>query len=369
MKIGIYTQPLHTNYGGILQAYALQTVLQQMGHEVVVLRKSHIQKLPLLKWPYSYTKRFVKKFILKKDSMILLEQYMNRTYEIVGQNTLKFIRNYIINKPFENIQDLNLDIIIVGSDQVWRPKYNNPIEESFLNFAKNWNIKRIAYAASFGTDQWELSPKQTQNCKELIQLFCAVSVRETSGIMLCKKYLNIEAEHVLDPTMLLEKKDYVNLYLQADTPKSKGDLLVYFLDESKQKEELVTFIAKKYKLTQFKVNSSVENIYEPLEKRIQPPVEKWLRGFEDAKLIITDSFHACVFSIIFNKPFIVYGNKERGISRFHSLLSLFDLTNRLVMNEKEANSLSNEIDWNKINTKWNNLKQKSIEFLISNILK
>lgn len=368
MKIGIYTQPLHINYGGILQAYALQTILQRMGHEVFVLKKDHKQQLPIIKWPYSYPKRLIKKYILKENSLIFYEQFLNKTYKIVGKNTLKFIDTYINNIPLKKLRDGNLDLIIVGSDQVWRPIYNKPIEQSFLDFTKNWNITRIAYAASFGTDKWEFNNKQTKKCKELIKNFKAVSVREFSGVRLCKTYFNIEAKHVLDPTMLLEKKDYMNLYINKNIPKSTGDLLVYILDESPQKTKLITTIAKNKNLTPFKVNSLVENLYAPIEQRVQPPVEEWLKGFEEAKLIITDSFHACVFSIIFNKPFIVYGNKSRGYSRFVSLLNDFNLNERLVTNEKEAIQLSDEIDWNNINKKWEHLKTLSLSFLEKNIL-
>ena len=125
MKIGIYTQPLHINYGGILQAYALQTILQRMGHEVFVLKKDQKQQLPIIKWPYSYPKRLIKKYILKENSLIFYEQFLNKTYKIVGKNTLKFIDTYINNIPLKKLRDGNLDLIIVGSDQVWRPIYNN----------------------------------------------------------------------------------------------------------------------------------------------------------------------------------------------------------------------------------------------------
>ena len=96
------------------------------------------------------------------------------------------------------------DAFIVGSDQVWRPSYNQHLEQAFLNFTENWkNVKRIAYAASFGVDNWEFTKKQTKECKRLVQKFDFVSVREDTAVNLCKEHLGIEATHVLDPTLLL----------------------------------------------------------------------------------------------------------------------------------------------------------------------
>ena len=118
------------------------------------------------------------------------------------------------------------DAIVVGSDQVWRPKYfKDKIENAFLDFAKSWNIKRIAYAASFGTDEWEYAPKQTKRCGELLKLFDFVSVREMSGINLCATHFDLGAKLEPDPTMLLTTEDYMRLFEVARTPKSSGTLL------------------------------------------------------------------------------------------------------------------------------------------------
>ena len=95
MRIGIFTLPLHTNYGGILQAYALQTVLERMGHEASVITTSNKAELPVWKWPYSYPKTDDKKYILGKNEPVFFESYHNRVYPIVGQYTLQFINKYI----------------------------------------------------------------------------------------------------------------------------------------------------------------------------------------------------------------------------------------------------------------------------------
>ena len=179
MKIGILTLPLHTNYGGILQAYALQTVLERMGHEVCLIEKKRkLLPFPLWKVPFVYGKRILN---LSGDALpVFYEQKINRERPIVGQNTDKFINKYIkrrIVNDYSDIKETDFDAIVVGSDQIWRPKYFHEIVHAFLDFTKGWNIKRIAYAASFGTDEWEYTPQQTERCAKLVKLFDAVSVR------------------------------------------------------------------------------------------------------------------------------------------------------------------------------------------------
>lgn len=339
MKIGILTLPLHTNYGGILQAYALQTVLERMGHEVEVIDTPNIKSSPSL---WTIGKRIIKKLLGRKVSLFLEKKY-NKEFPIISQYTQLFIDKYIhrkvVNTP-EELQEDDFDAIVVGSDQIWRPKYYGKIENAYLKFAKDWNIKRIAYAASFGTDEWEYTPHQTARCGELLRMFDAVSVREASGVGLCKEYFGVEAKHVLDPTMLLNKEDYIKLIETAGTPKSKGTLLNYILDDTPEKRALIEQIAKDKGLVPFRVNSRVEDHNAPLEERIQPSVEQWLRGFYDAEFVVTDSFHACVFSILFGKPFVVIGNKERGMARFNSLLDMFGLNNRMISNIEDLYKLN-----------------------------
>lgn len=363
MKIGILTLPLHTNYGGILQAYALQTVLERMGHEVYLIdRQKYPIHLPLWKAPLSYSKRILKN-IIGKPCTIFYERQYNIEYPIESQNTDIFINKYIRfikAKHLKDLQSVRLDAIVVGSDQVWRPVYDKHIENAYLKFASNWDIKRVAYAASFGTDEWEYSKSQTLICKNLIRQFDAVSVREQSGIDMCRRYFDVEAEHVLDPTFLLNAEDYIHLFKDSKVPQNRGNLLCYILDNSLEKEALITKIAKEKQLIPFIVNSNVEDKSLKLESRIQPSVEQWLRGFYDAEFVVTDSFHGCVFSIIFNKPFIVFGNYKRGLSRFTSLLGMFGLENRFITQKTD---LTNEIEWERVKSVLRKRKSQSESFL------
>ena len=113
-----------------------------------------------------------------------------------------------------------------------------------MNFAQKCNIKRISYAASFGTDEIEYMNMQQQKCGELLRLFDAVSVRVDCGVDLCRSMFDVEAKHVLDPTMLLNSDDYIKLIANSSVQKSKGDLMTYILDEDYQKEEIVACVEK-----------------------------------------------------------------------------------------------------------------------------
>lgn len=370
MKIGIYTQPLRYNYGGILQAYALQEVLRRMGHDAVTFRPyPHLY----LKWqqkPIVYTRRFVKK-LLGFPTCIHLEEKLNKEHFIKMRNLQPFISKNIKTLEYKIISELNendYDALIAGSDQVWRPRYNvsygRSIENAFFDFAKDWNVKRLAYAASFGTDKWEFSRCQTKRCAQLAKMFNSVGVREVSAIALCNKHFGINAEFVLDPTLLLSRADYENIVAEGQpTLKPKGNLLCYMLKETPETTRLIEKICQDRALVPFRANSYVENNSKTVEEQIQPSVEQWLRDFQEAEFVVTDSFHATVFSIIFRKPFIVMGNKERGLSRYASLLSTFSLENHFLTSvENYESTMSFDIP-DSVYTKLKSLQDSSLSFL------
>ena len=380
MKIGILTLPLHTNYGGILQSYALQTVLERMGHEVKVIN--------IDRKPHSYSigdiiKQFIKRVV---SSILRLKTYpyynirkettmRYNNYLIKSRYTRLFINKYIHNYWVENytsdIDKGNFDAIVVGSDQIWSHIHAGTIGgvcNAFLPSFTGKSTIRISYAASFGKDDWEYTDKETKVAKNAIKEFKGISVRESTGVKLCKNYLGVEAIRHLDPTLLLNSDDYIkNLKLNI-IEKSPGNLLVYILDSSSEKNAIVDYIEKKLSLKRFVVNSKVEDSSmknKKIEDCIQPPVENWLRGFMDADFIVTDSFHACVFSILFHKPFVAIGNIERGLTRFQSLLSLFQLEKRLVSSIKEIENLNlNEtIDYLEVDKFINAERERSFSYL------
>lgn len=368
MKLGILTQPLEENYGGILQAYALQQALLQLGHQPVVINR--VSNDAYNRSTYIRMKHFagrVYRLPQHRSFRRLLrpENYMEQCIrDRLFTHTYRFIRQYIDTSPrlattqaFLNyIKGNQFDGYIVGSDQCWRPKYSPNIYTYFLDFVSNKSaIKRLAYAASFGVDAWEYSEEETAKCAELIRKFDAVSVREDSGIGLCAEYLQYDnAIQTLDPTLLLNREDYIHRLHLEDFPQSDGNMLTYVLDKSPDKTGVIDQIAQQTGLQPFSViapHSYFENECFPLSQCVQPPVEKWLRGFMDAKMVVADSFHGSVFAILFNKPFIAIGNHERGMTRFHSLLKQFQLEDRLIYTPSDINDklLSSPIDWNKVN--------------------
>ena len=336
MKIAIITLPLIANYGGILQNYALQTVLKRMGHTVETIVLPLELQQPWWRKPLAYSKRSVDKYVLRRrKTPVFYEQWYNRTLPALICDMQSFVATHILTRKvncFSDIKEGEYDAFVVGSDQIWRPAYfYRPITNAYLDFAKDWkNTKRVAYAASFGTDRWEYSDLQTRQCTALAALFDGISVREEAAVRLCREHLHCEAVHVLDPTMLLAAEDYVALLKDKKLEAPRGELLTYVLDETPEKARIIEKVANHYQYTIYRANSRFEDWTAPLTERKQPPVEQWLKDFQDAKFVITDSFHATVFSILFGKPFIVIGNKARGLSRIDSLLKMFGLEEHVV---------------------------------------
>ena len=366
MKIAILTLPLHTNYGGILQAYALQTVLERMGHTVEHLqpRVEYPPLHPAWQMPMVWIKRLMRKYIGGDNKLPVFED----PRKWVRKNTDVFIQRYIRSRQIEDMGwnssiAKKYDVIIVGSDQVWRPCMSGyHTERFFLDFVEELSISKIAYSASFGVEESEFSDTQVHNIRPLISRFDAISVRESSGKELCSTLFGVSASCTLDPTMLLDAEDFELLSRGAE--KHNGSLMSYVLDDSNEAERFIGRIAERYGLAPFKTNSKVERLGKV--KRIsecqQPPVEDWLRSFRDAEFVVTDSFHACVFSILFKKPFLCIGNDFRGMARFHSLLGQFGLMDRLVsLNDPKIPET--EIDWDRVYEILEAKRAESMDFL------
>jgi hypothetical protein len=375
MKIGILTQPLKSNYGGLLQAFALQHCLINLGHDPVTINRDFLPESKQKKI-ISLVKRILLRYIKgRKDIIVFPLKMTNEEHILYTRNTSHFtLKNIITTKritKFKELSDIskNFDALIVGSDQVWRPKYSPSIYNYFLDFAsKSNNLLKLSYAASFGVDQWEFTEKDTKICKDLLKNFDGISVREDSGVLLCKENLNQKAEHVLDPTFLLDKNEYVNMINKEDLINSSKTLMAYVLDTSDQKIAYLKQISNELNVTLVHIDLETRFTIERrknLDDYILPSISKWLSEFYKADYIITDSFHGTAFSIIFNKKFISIGNKKRGISRFTSILKLFDLSERLVYSFEEINSkkLKNSIDYNKVNSLISKHKRFSIDYL------
>lgn len=371
MKIGILTQPLRNNYGGLLQNYALQTVLRNWGNDVCTLDWDWVDR-----HPYKTYFRSILNIILRNNHH---KPYVLTPAEdaIIHQHVYHFRNTYIsctdkfrTDREFTSYERNNIpNAYIVGSDQCWRPKYNPFQGKMFLDFVPKRDVKRIAYAASFGTDSWEFTDSRYF---KLIQAFDLVTVRESTGVNLCREHFGIKAHHVLDPTMLLDREGYIKLIkAEDDGLPSQGNLFYYILDPNLKIKEFIDYAGQKYGMTPFMVLPKYKEEYRTKEhvkncinECIYPSPVRWIKGIMDAKLAIVDSFHGMVFSIIFNKPFWVICNTSRGMSRFSSLLGQLDLENRILdINGTSRPDLLEPIDWQRINGILAQKKEQSLELL------
>lgn len=379
MKIGILTQPLRSNYGGLIQNYALQQVLIRLGHEPITLDQGS-KKYPKWRLFLANTKKWIFYFLdsnnTKKPRYVLTKE----EDKVIRKKTIYFIEKYIKHSDQcrgsdefkKEAERLGIEGFVVGSDQCWRPRYNIYLSDMFLGFCNGMNVKkRVAYAASFGSDYWEFSEFETKICAELAKRFDTITVREDSGVRLCKNYLGVNAIHVVDPTLLLTKEDYISLIKENDVPVSNGKLFNYVLDPSYAISHFINKVSVDTGLKTFQIlpkcnedHRTKKDVKQRIDDCIYPSPLSWLRAFMDAEIIIVDSFHGTVFSIIFNKPFWVIGNKERGMSRFSSLLSMFGLEDRLICEDDiDKIDYSKPIDWHCVNALLLKKREQSLEIL------
>lgn len=356
MKIGILTQPLHRNYGGILQNWALQHVLLDMGHEpeMIFLCMGSRPKGTLLAIRcMSFAKCIVKKFLFGcKD--VYLDSVFNPQYSPSGPRYADagFVR--CIRKTKQLTVDMDIakyvtkrgyDAFVVGSDQVWREEYSPLITHYFLGFLpEDDNRIRIAYAASFGKTKGYISKEYMPYCRKLLHRFNAVSVREYEGVEVLQKDFDYEdGVKVLDPTLLLSADEYRKLIKDKDRMhKSKSHIAVYLLNSLKDKDSIPARVSSRLGIP-FKMFSA------EYQKGRMLTVSQWIAEFDNASFVITDSFHGCVFSILFHRFFMVIANVTRGVGRIVSLLRDCGLENRIVFSfedfEQRIDELISPIDY------------------------
>lgn len=336
MKTAILTLPFDGNIGGILQAYALQSVTERINggdNSVDIITIQYLPRVP--NWffrPFIYSYRLLQRKRGKYDSHLRIEEVLYNRRKPMW----RFMQNNMHLRVIGSLKDVNeneYDTFIVGSDQVWRPIYfrltYDRMADAFLHFTEGWKVRRIAYAASFGAEKWEYSQDDTSECRRCIQMFDAVSCREDEGVDFCKEYLKREDAVLMpDPTMLLRKDDYRKFV--KPTNKKRKRLFAYILDNTADKERVIEDIAAKRMLEPY-----IITLHDG-----KHGIEDWLQQFEDADYVVTDSFHGCVFSIIFGKEFVAYANRDRGMARFTSLLKTFGLEDRLVTSFEEYKSMN-----------------------------
>lgn len=376
MKIGILTHPLDYNYGCLLQAFALQKTIKSMGHEVVTIDRFSNPRVAFFSQFKNWMKRIAAHYIKGKNVRICwnpnLTMDMKRT---LFSKTQKFVERNITNTGIVFPSDLKMidekyqfDAYVVGSDQVWLPHFSL---NCFLDFVERDNVKRIFYAASTGSTSFADVPSLAMKCKSLSRKFSGISVREDSLLPVVKKVLGRDAIQVLDPTLLLDAKDYLAACVEKE--EDSPIIFTYILDKTDDKQILVDKVQKNLHLPI--VAGSVEKDYErgkrmDINKCIYPSVDHWILNMARAKFVVTDSFHGTCMAITFRKPFVVVGNKARGLNRFLSVLRLFNLENRLITDSTQfSSSFFSQLNNDTISELLEKKRKEAIDYIKRNINK
>ena len=346
-KIGILTFhfPNH-NYGALLQTYA----------SVVILRKRGFDPMVINLIPNEYSRR--------ETSLIGRLLFLN-PFENFRR---KFIPLTNEIKSEEDLTNLNnkFDIFYVGSDQVWRREFTfENFYHYFLDFANDDKLK-ISYAASFGNDKIELDVETKMNINVYLKKFNAISVREDSGVIICKNEFDVLATKVLDPTLLLTECDFEIIINSEHHKKLKNSYIAYYqLTHELGESELANQISKYLDLP-------IQNIYRKTIsigfRSITPYLSfsEWLLRIKNSDFVVTDSYHCMIFAILYRKSFVVLGNEFGGSSRVISLLESLNLRERY-LEEVDENLIAklSPIDYNIVYEKLENLKSLSMCFLSS----
>ena len=296
------------NFGNRLQNYALQSILEQMHYSVYTLKRCKEKKEVK-----EYIKTIAQTVLCTKGSKF---KKFN--------NNIHFAEDVVTRDEFS--QDLadRYDCFIVGSDQVWNPHYDFVAGKcDFLAFAKD--SQKISYAASFGVN--EIPDERKKEYAENLKTFKAISVREKQGSKIVKDLTHREATVVLDPTLLLDEKEWRKVEKKSHCCPKRQYVFVYALgDKNDRFEEKIKQLREKYEI--FDVRSIQKN-----GKELPVGPSEFLYLLRNAEIILTDSFHATVFSIIFHKRFITFNRLGLNMnSRIESLAELIGLRNRINAN-------------------------------------
>lgn len=344
-KVAILTFYDELNYGAVLQTYALCKILKKNEYSPFLINRP----LPKPKRKNPLYKLMEFKF------------WLFRLFFLPKTTKIKY-RN---NTDFEKYP-INSDFFIVGSDQVWnRNLTNDAFYDFFLWFTPSKSVT-LSYGASFGSEKWLYNESETVCLKKLLNRFNFISVREESAQKLLKEKFNIEASIVLDPTLLIN--DYSIIHKKNRIKNSNSLVCIKLAKYDFDYQDIVLFLSEKLNLKPIEVCG----FYKPIEKKIKTKrfvsVSRWLTYIKDAKLIFTDSYHGMIFSIIYNKNFIVVPTNEDRITRIKYILKQLELEDRLFLNKNDiynTNIIYKNIDYDVVNSKIKSLRKKSIDFLFA----
>jgi len=371
-KVGIITITDYLNYGNRLQNYATQFVLQNMGFEVVSIRNKTDDlksktKVPIIRRlinaisqnPASLINNIIKKIkdrLGKKRRNILLHKkersFINFSCKFINETD-----NYITPQTIPiNLAD-SYDYFITGSDQIWNPHFRFGSHLDFLTFAPK--EKRITFSPSFGISK--IPNIYIESYKKWLSDFENLSIREKSGANIIRELTGKKATVLIDPTLMLDKNDWLKISKKAKFKPEKSYLLTYYIgDVSKKRKKNINEIASKLNLELVMLN--YENDY----LRYDADPGEFIDYFNSASLICTDSFHAIIFSILFEKPFLVFEREGKSApmsSRIENILEQFNLKDRKYNSKIDYNHLM-EINYKHVNEILYKERVKVMDFLI-----
>lgn len=355
MKIGLITFHTALNYGAVLQTFATYTILKKMGNDVEIID----YHAPFNEKRFS-PKGFKYFFNIRNIVNILLRNSYQRFNKTIFES---FIRTHLKRtSPYyeaDKLVKLNevFDTFICGSDQVWNLACTEGDDTYYLPFVCD-RQKRNAYAVSLGYTNIPIKDKKIYS--KLINGFNNISVREKAGVDIVKELTGRNATLVLDPTLLLDSKQWEKISDSSKVPTEKY-LLMYLMSEDKELMKYARSYALKEKLQIIYINQRLFSMKGALNvKDISP--EQWIGLFMGASVIVTNSFHGLVFSINFNKDFYTkYIPNSISNSRITTILDLLSLHNRRLGSPMfKENS---QIDYGNVNSKLDELKRLSVSFL------
>ena len=366
MKIGILTQPLKNNYGGILQAYALQTYIEKnydcdaelidyMPKNEFVGKKLLVTRLKRLG---TYIKNFGKYYVLRKN---------RGNQEIKKREFDKFFELHMVTSSWKVNSAESLaehsgeyDAVMVGSDQTWNP-FVSKDGIFLLDWLKDRGVSKIAYAPSIGVsripDEWH------ERYKAALSGFDALSCRERGGAGFLSELLGKDVEFVIDPTLLLTPDDWEEI----STPEEVDGpyLLTYFLGDNKAHRKAVEKIAKEKNLKIVALPVSyLETKNKGIDKRYVGP-GGFITLIKNASFVCTDSFHGTMFSINFGKDFVSFTKRNDADinsdnNRLYDALGVFGLQDRLCIKGEFSDSA---VDYALVNERLGKLRASSRRYL------
>lgn len=342
--IGIVTYYHIRNYGANLQAFALQHSILETGREAIIIK--YESKI--------ITKRAIKRLFIniKKEKHFLIKLIILLNSIRSHFDFKRFRKKYICIKEL----DSNINRIIVGSDQVWNTEINGGDLYYFLDFYQG---KKYAYAASFG---YEKVPEQyVEVLKPLLEQFHCIGVREKQGKNILREQFGLMSEVVLDPIFFMTKEEWRRYFKLCDIVKSKY-LLIYIIGNVSQ--YLQNYIMRKYREI---ICINYNNCYissKMIKNKYCSSPNKWLEYIFYSTINITNSYHGVIFSILFNKKFILYYTiKQHFLSRLWGIFSLLEIKGNIVDLNDEEKLFVPELNYDLINRKIEILKRTSMQYL------